>query len=61
MTKEEKIQSMKIVNSLWENDLIETKKNFTDAMLSKVQTFLIGKKKDVAETMFKGDTNEKGQ
>ena len=61
MTKEEKIQTMKIVNSLWENDLVGAKKNLTNAMLSKVQTFLIGKKKDVAKTMFKGDTNEKGQ
>ena len=60
MTKDEKIQSMKIVNSLWENDLVGAKKNLTNAMLSKVQTFLIGKKKDVAKTMFKGDTNEKG-
>ena len=61
MTKDEKIQTMKIVNSLWENDLVGAKKNFTNAMLSKVQTFLIGKKKDVAKTMFKGDANEKGQ
>ena len=61
MTKDEKIQSMKIVNSLWDNNLVEAKKNLTNAMLSKVQTFLIGKKKDIAKTMFKGDTNEKGQ
>lgn len=60
MTKDEKIQTMKIVNSLWENDLVGAKKNLTNAMLSKVQTFLIGKKKDVAKTMFKGDINEKG-
>ena len=60
MTKDEKIQSMKIVNSLWDNNLVEAKKNLTNAMLSKVQTFLIGKKKDIAKTMFKGDTNEKG-
>ena len=61
MTKDEKIQSMKIVNSLWDNNLVEAKKNLTNAMLSKVQTFLIGKKKDIAKTMFKGDANEKGQ
>ena len=61
MTKDEKIQTMKVVNSLWDNNLVEAKKNLTNAMLSKVQAFLIGKKQDIAKTMFKGDTNEKGQ
>ena len=60
MTEDDKKHSRKIVNSLWDNDLVETKKNLTNQLLTKVQTFLVGKKKDISKNMFKGDMNEKG-
>ena len=59
MTEDYKIKSRKIVNSLWDNDLVETKKNLTDQLLTKVQTFLVGKKKDISKNMFKDNPNEK--
>jgi len=59
MTEDDKKQSRKIVNSLWDNDLVETKKNLTNQLLTKVQTFLIGKKKDISKNMFKDNPNEK--
>ena len=59
MTEDDKKQSRKIVNSLWDNDLVETKKNLTDQLLTTVQTFLVGKKKDISKNMFKDNPNEK--
>ncbi len=54
MTNDDKIQSKVIVDLIWNNKLQEAKINLTNQLVTKVQDFLIGKKQDIAKTMFKG-------
>jgi hypothetical protein len=60
MTNDDKIQSKVIVDLIWNNKLQEAKVNLTNRLVAKVQDFMIGKKQDIAKTIFKGDANEKG-